>query len=86
MMSCRLQDKNLLFVNVCLNVLISVSVNSAVALWHTLALISECIHLNLGFSLVTTPTSSSLALKSMFRTEDRHDIASWKEKDGECEE
>lgn len=40
---------------------------------------SERIYLNLGFSFVTMPTSSSLALKSMLRTEDRHDIASWKE-------
>lgn len=44
----------------------------------SLALISRTQHfyLNLGFSVVTTPTSSSAALKSMFRTEDRQDIAS----------
>lgn len=47
----------------------------------SLALISgtQRLYLNLGFSVVTTPTSSSAALKSMFRTEDRHDIASWRE-------
>lgn len=32
-------------------------------------------HLNLGFSLVTTATSSSVLLKSMESTEDKHEIA-----------
>ncbi|KAA8593778.1 hypothetical protein FQN60_004612 [Etheostoma spectabile] len=40
----------------------------------------DCSYLNLGFSLVTTPISSSLALKSKDRTEDRHVIANWKER------
>lgn len=47
---------------------------------ESLALISRTLHfyLNLGLSLVTTPTSNSVGLKSMFRTEDRHDIANWR--------
>lgn len=92
-MSRRLQDKNLLrFVNVfeCFNqckckfscCLVAHSCSYSTSAYS----IYKCIHLNLGFSLVTTPTSSSLALKSMFRTEDRHDIASWNENDRECEE
>lgn len=39
-------------------------------------------YLNLGFSLVTTPTSSSLALKSNDKTEDRQEMANWKDKEG----
>lgn len=38
--------------------------------------LSRCHYLNLGVSLVTTPTSSSVALKSMLRTDERHIIAS----------
>lgn len=34
-------------------------------------------YLNLGCSLVTTPTSNSVALKSIFSTDDRHEIANW---------
>lgn len=37
-------------------------------------------YLNLGLSLVTTPISSSLALKSTDRTEDRQEMANWIER------
>lgn len=47
---------------------------------HVVKPVCEWSYLNLGLSLVTTPISSSLALKSTDRTEDRQEMANWKDR------